>query len=464
MRAVTMFCRAATGGATGGGSIGAGMATGGGRRRLVAGRRGGTHGAEGRSTAGWGSGSGAASKVGTIASSLVGFLCSLATTHSRAPTMRTTSRMETNSGTTVGGSVPPEPAAPVERTGLRTLAFTGLVALTSVFIYLALSYQIPYYAFAPGSAVDTSQLVTVDDDHVHTPDGSILLTTISLGKVTLFEALKGWLDPAVDVVTERYVVGDRDIDEAQLREENLRAMAESKQKAIGVAFEALGVDAITGAGAEVVEIVPDSPAAAVLEVGDTIIAIDGNEIALDAEAVEDIGGRSPGDEATLRVRDADGAERDVTVTFVPRPGEERRAYLGVALTTKDLRFDFPFDVDVQSERIGGPSAGLAFTLEVIDQLTPGELTGGRQVATTGTIELDGSVGEVGGVAQKTMAVRESGADLFIVPSGELEVARRFAGDDLDVVAADTLDEALAALAEVGGNGLALPNLGADGAS
>jgi PDZ domain-containing protein len=154
----------------------------------------------------------------------------------------------------------------------------------------------------------------------------------------------------------------------------------------------------------------------------------------------------------------------VPVTFAARPDDEQRAYLGVGLTTKDLRFDFPFEVDVQSERIGGPSAGLAFTLEVIDQLTPGELTGGRNVATTGTIELDGSVGEVGGVAQKTMAVRESGADLFIVPSGELETARRFAGDDLHVVAADTLDEALAALAEVGGNGLALPNLGADGAS
>ena len=110
------------------------------------------------------------------------------------------------------------------------------------------------------------------------------------------------------------------------------------------------------------------------------------------------------------------------------------------------------------------SAGLAFTLEVIDHLTEGELTGGIDVATTGTIELDGSVGEVGGVAQKTQAVNCSGAKLFLVPSGELELARRFADDDLEVRPVDTLDDALEALAAVGGNGTALPMLGDEGAS
>jgi PDZ domain-containing protein len=101
---------------------------------------------------------------------------------------------------------------------------------------------------------------------------------------------------------------------------------------------------------------------------------------------------------------------------------------------------------------------------VIDLLTPGELTGGEVVATTGTIELDGSVGEVGGVAQKTIAVKNAGATLFLVPSGELEEARRFAGDDLRVETADTLEQALAALARLGGNGLALPHLDGEGAS
>jgi len=141
-----------------------------------------------------------------------------------------------------------------------------------------------------------------------------------------------------------------------------------------------------------------------------------------------------------------------------------RGYLGVLLSTKDLSFDFPFDVELRSEQIGGPSAGLAFTLEVLDVLTPGELTGGKKVAATGTIELDGSVGEVGGVAQKTIAVRNAGASLFLVPRAEYAEAKRFAGKKLDVQVVDTLQDALRVLSTVGGNGLALPKLGSGAAS
>ncbi|MFN6122052.1 MAG: S16 family serine protease, partial [Actinomycetes bacterium] len=119
----------------------------------------------------------------------------------------------------------------------------------------------------------------------------------------------------------------------------------------------------------------------------------------------------------------------------------------------------PFDVDIDSGAIGGPSAGLAFTLTLIDELTPGELTGGRRVAVTGTIRIDGTVGGIGGLAQKVSAVRQLGADVFLVPAeqGEQDIAlaRQVAGDDLDIVPVANLDEALAALAEYGGNGLEL---------
>jgi PDZ domain-containing protein len=241
-------------------------------------------------------------------------------------------------------------------------------------------------------------------------------------------------------------------------------MEESKMAAVGVAFEALGVDAIRGEGAEVVEVVRDTPAAAALTAGDTIIAVDGAPIEVDFEAARALGAHAPSDRVVLDVMDANGDVRSIEVTLGEHPDEPARAFLGVSLSTRNVSFDFPFEVNVQSERIGGPSAGLAFALEVIDYLTEGELTGGMKVATTGTIELDGSVGEVGGVAQKTIAVRRSGATLFLVPSGELAAARRFAGDDLRVEPVDTLDDALAALARVGGNGLALPKLDAEGAS
>lgn len=327
------------------------------------------------------------------------------------------------------------------------------------FVSWAGTAELPYYAISPGEAYDTAPLVSTDEAHYYPAEGRVLLTTVSLGKVTLLSALEGWLDPAVDVVEERVITGSRDIDQDELRQINLDLMEQSKQQALGVAFEQLGVDAIAGSGAEVVAVLPGLPADGVLAVGDTILAIDGAPVSVDYEAVEALGRRAPGDRVVLRVEAAGGgAARDAEVLLGAHPDDPARAFLGVSLSTRDLRFEFPFDVRLESETIGGPSAGLAFTLEVIDVLTPGELTGGRTVAATGTIELDGSVGEVGGVAQKTKAVRRAGAELFLVPPAELETARRFAGDDLRVEPVGSLDDALRVLATVGGNGLALPDL------
>lgn len=370
--------------------------------------------------------------------------------------------MESTTGTTGLGSVPVARDRGDRRYGGRWL--TAAVLVVAAFFYWATTSELPYYAISPGSAIDTARLVAVEEPHSFPPEGKILLTTVSLGKVTLLDALEGWLDPATDVVQAR-VIAPPDVDEDELRQMNLDSMEQSKQAAIGVAFEALGVDAIRGGGAEITDVEAGTPAeAASLRAGDTIVAIDGTPVQVDFEAVRSLSQRSPGATVRLDVLGEDGAIRTLEVTLAKRPDDAARAYLGVRLATKDLAYDFPFAVDVQSDRIGGPSAGLAFTLEVIDRLTEGELTGGIEVATTGTIELDGSVGAVGGVAQKTMAVNRSAATLFLVPSREAEAARRFADDDVMVAPVDSLDDALAALAAVGGNGLALPDLATEGAS
>jgi PDZ domain-containing protein len=129
--------------------------------------------------------------------------------------------------------------------------------------------------------------------------------------------------------------------------------------------------------------------------------------------------------------------------------------MGVELATKNHRFDMPISVSIDSLGIGGPSAGLAFTLGLIDQLTPGELTGGRKIAVTGTIEIDGTVGPVGGVAQKTAAVLHEKADAFLVPAEEYDAARARGGKHLKVIKVTTLDEALRALGTLGGDVSAL---------
>ena len=320
--------------------------------------------------------------------------------------------------------------------------------------------RIPYYSLAPGSAVSLNDLVSVERAESYPPDGELFLTTVSLKRATLLDAVRGWIDSSITVRPEDEIVPP-DVSREQLRDFNLELMADSKQKAVAVALERLGYHVRSGSGAEIIALVEGAPAEGVLSVGDTVVGVDGESVTLSDEAVALLGTHRPGDEVRLDVRPADGGDtRTVEVTLGTYPEEPDRPFLGVQLQTKEFRLDFPIDVEIDSRRIGGPSAGLAFTLAVIDHLTPGELTGGSRVAVTGSIAFDGSVGAVGGVAQKTVAVRRAGAVLFLVPSSEYDEARAHAGGKLRIEAVDDVDDALRALAGVGGNGLALPSLGA----
>ncbi len=350
----------------------------------------------------------------------------------------------------------PDEAAPSKRRTRPWLLV--LLALVALGLVAASVVRIPYYAMAPGSAVDVEPLVAVDGGPSFPPDGRVFLTTVSLRQATVLGALRGWLDPDVDVVEKETIVPP-DTDADQLRDMNLRLMDSSKDAARGVAFEQLGYDAISGSGASVLEVVPGAPADGRLRKDDTIVELDGEPVRIDGDVIAMLARREPGERVALGV-ERDGARISVDVRLGRRPEAEDQAFLGVGLSTRDLELDFPYDVDIESERIGGPSAGLAFTLELLDVLTEGELTGGRKVAATGTIELDGTVGDVGGVAQKTAAVENAGIELFLVPRGELADARAAAGDGLRVEPVDTLDDALRVLARQGGNGLALDRPGA----
>lgn len=331
----------------------------------------------------------------------------------------------------------------------------AIVVVVIVVVGIALTTTIAYYAISPGSALSVEPLVRVEDGPSYKPKGQVLLATVSLKRTTIMEALQGWLDPTIDVVKEKQIVPPT-VGRKNLRRFNLRLMDTSKQQALAVAFEQLGYDVIKGRGAEVMAVVAGTPADGVVKKGDVIEAIDGKATMLDADAVRALRAHAPGDTTRLTIR-SKGAPftRDVTVTLTKNPDRPGRAFLGVQLQTYKPTFEFPYKVDLRSERIGGPSAGLAFTLETLDVLTKGELTGGRVVAATGTIELDGTVGEVGGVAQKTVAVKQAGAELFLVPTAELKAARKFAGKNLRVEPVRNLRDALRILASLGGNGLAL---------
>jgi PDZ domain-containing protein len=279
----------------------------------------------------------------------------------------------------------------------------------------------------------------------------VLLTTVSLGETRAIEAFAGWLDPDIDVVRREAIVPPETSGE-EFRELNRLLMEDSQMTAVVVALRRLGHDITEhGEGGLVASVVQGFPADGHLEPGDVITAVDGAPTPLSRDVVAAIQAHQPGDVARLDVSPLnDEATRTVEVRLAAHP-DGGGAFLGVEVRTAERDFNLPVDVKIDAGTIGGPSAGLAFTLGVIDMLTPGELTGGRRVAVTGTIGLDNAVGAVGGVAQKAAAVRDAGIEVFLVPAGEAEIARQRVGTSVRIVAVRTLDDALAALGDLGGD-------------
>jgi PDZ domain-containing protein len=324
-----------------------------------------------------------------------------------------------------------------------------LLAVALVALLVAAFLPIPYYAISPGSVRDASTAIEADGESFPPEEGGVSYATVSLRQVTPLGLVAGWLDPTTDVRPEDEVLIGGNSE--QNRQVNAQLMDDSKSSAEAAAFAALGCDVLSGTGAAIQAVAPELPVAEHLSAGDTVVAVDGVPVALGPELGEAVDASEPGDVLTLSVEDGEGVAREEQVEVSANPDDPDDPLLGVSLATRDLDVTLPFDVEIDSGQVGGPSAGLAFTLALLDELTPGSLTGGAAVTATGTMDVVGRVGPVGGVKQKTAAVRRAGATLFLVPPDELEEAQAAAGDDLEVVAVTTLDEALAALGEHGGD-------------
>jgi PDZ domain-containing protein len=208
----------------------------------------------------------------------------------------------------------------------------------------------------------------------------------------------------------------------------------------------------------VVEVCQGAPAYGKLAPGDRVLAVDGHDVTQVGEVAPIVQAHHPGDEVRITV-DRNGTTRTANVAAgkVSKDGRSCKPARGSSTGTACLgissqqfeTYQFPINVKIDTQLVGGPSAGLAFTLAVIDDLTPGDLTGGRNVAVTGTIQSDGTVGEVGGVEQKAITARANGVQLMIVPKAEVADARRGAGG-VRVVGVGNVNEALDALQRAGG--------------
>lgn len=337
-----------------------------------------------------------------------------------------------------------------------------------VAVCAAVIWPIERYESAPGRAQNVMRRLSISgtDRPLYEPTEGIRFVTALGTELTALESFMGWIDPYVDVSTceERFGQCDPGLSE-QIQ---LGAMATAKEIAAYVALTYVGIEATLVEGPAQVagfdaELCPDDApqrrACRVLEVGDVIESVDIGRGSVPIDKVSDLGEvlsqARPGDIAELVVRpvEPDAAERSVKVELLASPDDATRTLIG--FNPRDTRtVSLPFDIGIDTASIGGPSAGLAFTLALIDLLTPGDLMPADGVAATGTIGADGEVGPIGLLVQKVIAVKHAGARYFLVPvaQGEnaIEEIRRIAGDDVEVIPVATLDEAISALVERGG--------------
>lgn len=331
----------------------------------------------------------------------------------------------------------------------RTLA--GIVAVPLVVALWAAAFFLPapFVTYYPGQTADLigaedGASITVEDHEVYPPTaGELRMTTASISrpetKVTLAEALLAWRDSDATVRPYDTVYSDDEDDQTSAQQSALQ-MTSSVDLSVAVALEALDID--VASTVQVGAIGDGSPAADVLQPGDIILAVDGEALTEPAQLGEIVRRAGVGATFDLTVK-RDGSEQQVQITSTAVEDEvtgETVARIGI---TPIQGFDFPFPVTLTPPPgIGGSSAGTMFALAVYDYLTPGNLTGGLDIAGTGTISLDGQVGQIGGITQKIPGARDAGADVFLVPAPNCGEALQAARGSMRIVAIDTFDRAL----------------------
>ncbi|WP_199256998.1 PDZ domain-containing protein [Tomitella fengzijianii] len=334
----------------------------------------------------------------------------------------------------------------------RILTLIALFVPLVLLVVLGFTVTVPFVAMGPGPTFNTLGEVTVEQEDGTTGEvpvvdvegmpvdpvsGHLNMTTVAVrDQITLFDALGLWAGGANGVVPrdEVYSPGKS---EDQIRQHNQAAFSESEHSAAVAAMRHLGLSEV-----EVKQVVQHSGAEGVLEPGDVITAVDGTEVSTASQLTDVISAHAPGDEVDVNFRRGD-TDKTATMTLsAPSDPSGTGGVLGI--TVADT---VPSDVDVtfNLNDIGGPSAGLMFSLALVDKLSPGELSGGEFVAGTGTIDPSGKVGPIGGIPYKMRAARDAGATVFLVPAGNCSEAARHAPDGLTLVKVDTLDDAISGL-------------------
>ena len=346
-----------------------------------------------------------------------------------------------------------------------------VLALIVAAAWIAGRVSVNYYVITPGDATPVAQYIEVPHTDNHPLTGKILLTDVFVNQLNALNYLQyKYFDSNSEVVSGSDLLGPAP-NENQYIDQGFLQMTQAQSFATAAALSHLGYKvSATDAGTLVYGIASGSPAAKVLHVAQVITSLNGAATPSSCALTEALHGIAPGTTVSLGVEESSindvgtfvsGPTVHKSVTLAAPPKGARvtgcgapftpTAFLGLIEPMTQQDWHFPIQVTVHTQNIGGPSAGLAMTLGIIDKLSSGRLTGHRIIAATGTIDQNGNVGDVGGVAEKTIAVERAGASVFFVPSVEGTTAQAKANAQLHVYAVSNLDQVLRILKRLGGN-------------
>jgi PDZ domain-containing protein len=327
------------------------------------------------------------------------------------------------------------------------------------------------FAIAPADAQPVEPRLKIQGPPTYESKGQILFVTVRSPELSILEWWVGRHNPAVSEKSYADLYATETPQQQTSRGQ--RDMRTAKETAEYVALHRLGFDAKLTPGEVVIDqlvcleasddgrtCAKFAPSDQLLDPGDTLLKVDGTSLSVVDDLAPILATHKPGDKVEIDY-ERDGKPGSGEVQLIASPDDPERTIIGF-IPTDTATVTLPSDVsiNIDTESIGGPSAGLAFTLTMIDELSEGDLLGGKRVAVTGTIDINANVGAIGGLTSKASAVMQSGAKYFLVPTSQgdedIAKAREVVGDKVEIIPVATLEEALAVLARIGGDPVPAP--------
>ena len=305
-----------------------------------------------------------------------------------------------------------------------------------------------YYFMSPGPPYQWE--IDYGNNDNYTFEGNLYQLTVRRDEANIFVYLWSLINDSYDLYPREVILPDG-VTPQELSEISIQNMRTSENVAIAVALKNIGYEIESkGDGVAVVGLLEDSPVKDKLKKGDLINSINNTDIYSATEFISTLRTYSIGETVSIGLlREIDGIKEQIYIktTLIEHVEYEGEPMVGFLATTVNERFDFPFEIDIKTGNVGGPSAGLMMALNVYNNLIPEDITNSKIIAGTGTIEIDGSVGPVGGIKQKIIAAKRAGAELILVPVANFEEAQPFETDKTAIVAVDSFDEALAVISQ-----------------